>query len=375
MEAQHYPTGAASRRFLNVCSLQCPFLLQQGCQRVSRTIEPGPDGRFGCLKYQGYLYGREFLHRRKQQHFAFSCRQSVDQAKNPRMTLGGDHHLFRAQIARRQNPRQVFKIVRLGPCFGAPLTVQDKIPCDANQPDAIVAHLSQLIAVAQNAQEGLLHHILRIGCIAGNRIGHAVKRGRILFYQRGHLGVRILLWFGHCLGLQPSDELSFNGSHSDGYCRVLNGETVAYRDASYALSARRRSTRPIALSSRFLADRMCGWHLSSFVMLAPSRLMRARPAIPGSLLALCWLIPAVCAGAQLQSSARTATVGFAGRQDADLTGTYQGHSPAADAAKRVFTLDLASDGTAVFDTLYIGKDRVTQHGRWMQNGSQIVLTF
>jgi len=108
-------------------------------------------------------------------------------------------------------------------------------------------------------------------------------------------------------------------------------------------------------------------------MLAPSRLIRARPVIPGSLLALCWLIPAICAGAQLQSSART--VGFAWRQDADLTGTYQGHAPAADAAKRVFTLDLASDGTAVFDTLYIGKDKVTQHGRWMQNGSQIVLTF
>ena len=70
-----------------------------------------------------------------------------------------------------------------------------------------------------------------------------------------------------------------------------------------------------------------------------------------------------------------ATVGLVWRQEADLAGTYQGHAPAADAAKRVFTLNLASDGTAVFDTLYVGKDSVTQHGRWMQNGSQIVLTF
>jgi hypothetical protein len=69
------------------------------------------------------------------------------------------------------------------------------------------------------------------------------------------------------------------------------------------------------------------------------------------------------------------TVSVLWRQEADLAGTYQGHAPAADAAKRVFTLNLASDGTAVFDTLYIGKDSVTQHGRWMQTGSQIVLTF
>jgi hypothetical protein len=110
-------------------------------------------------------------------------------------------------------------------------------------------------------------------------------------------------------------------------------------------------------------------------MHAALRLLRVRSQLPGSLLALCWLIAAACAGAQPQSSARTAAAGFAWRQDADLTGTYQGHAPAADAAKRVFTLNLAADGTAIFDTLYIGKDSVTQHGRWMQNGSQIVLTF
>jgi NlpE N-terminal domain len=97
------------------------------------------------------------------------------------------------------------------------------------------------------------------------------------------------------------------------------------------------------------------------------------------LLALCWLLAAGRAGAETQTPAGTAAglraVGFAWRQEADLTGTYQGHAPAADAARRVFTLNLASDGTAILDTLYIGKDSVTQHGRWMQSGSQIVLTF
>ncbi len=62
-------------------------------------------------------------------------------------------------------------------------------------------------------------------------------------------------------------------------------------------------------------------------------------------------------------------------QKSDPAGTYQGHAPAADAAKRVFTLSLAADGTAILDTLYIGKDSVTQRGRWTRAGRQIVLSF
>ncbi len=130
------------------------------------------------------------------------------------MTLGGDHQLLRAQLAGRQNPRQLFKIVRLRPRFGAPLAVEDQVPGNANQPDAVVTHLGQLIPVTKNAQEGLLHHVFGIGRVARDGISHAVKRGRILMHQRGHPGVRIQLWFGHRVGLQPSDELSFNGFHS-----------------------------------------------------------------------------------------------------------------------------------------------------------------
>ena len=58
-----------------------------------------------------------------------------------------------------------------------------------------------------------------------------------------------------------------------------------------------------------------------------------------------------------------------------LSGTYQGHAPAADPAKRVYTLTLAADGTATLTTLYIGKHDATQRGRWTQRGSQVVLTF
>jgi hypothetical protein len=100
---------------------------------------------------------------------------------------------------------------------------------------------------------------------------------------------------------------------------------------------------------------------------APSTDRHAHRARQRSLLALCWLIPAACATAQMQNTAW--------RLQADLSGTYQGHAPAADAARRVFTLTLAADGTAILNTLYIGKNDATQPGHWTQSGSQIVLTF
>ena len=56
-------------------------------------------------------------------------------------------------------------------------------------------------------------------------------------------------------------------------------------------------------------------------------------------------------------------------------GTYHGHAPAADAAKRVFTLSLDPDGSATLTTVYIAKGRSTEHGRWQQNGEEVVLTF
>ena len=82
--------------------------------------------------------------------------------------------------------------------------------------------------------------------------------------------------------------------------------------------------------------------------------MHARPLFPRPLLALCWLILAAHA-AMLAEGA-----------EVDLSGTYQGHAPAADAAKRVFTLSLSADGTAIFTTQYIGKSDVIEHGRWSQ---------
>jgi hypothetical protein len=59
----------------------------------------------------------------------------------------------------------------------------------------------------------------------------------------------------------------------------------------------------------------------------------------------------------------------------DLSGIYQGHAPAADAARREFTLSLKTDGTAVLTTLFIGKGKVLEHGRWTLSGRQITLSF
>lgn len=96
---------------------------------------------------------------------------------------------------------------------------------------------------------------------------------------------------------------------------------------------------------------------------AVPRSFSARTLLRRSVLVLCWLIASACGAI------------FAGEGEADLPGIYQGQAPAADAARRVFTLNLSADGSAMLTTLYIGKDDATQHGRWTRSGSQIVITF
>jgi hypothetical protein len=84
---------------------------------------------------------------------------------------------------------------------------------------------------------------------------------------------------------------------------------------------------------------------------------------PFALPALCWLILTACAMPQ----------GLAAK--VLLPGTYQGHAPKSDPAKRTFTLTLQNDGTAMFNTQYLGKDNVVEHGHWTPNGTQVVLTL
>jgi hypothetical protein len=91
--------------------------------------------------------------------------------------------------------------------------------------------------------------------------------------------------------------------------------------------------------------------------------MRAAASPPRYLIAVCWFITAACVPMAAEERV------------AHLSGTYQGHAPAADPAKRVYTLTLAADGTAILNTLYIGRDDTMQHGHWSQKGRQVVLSF
>ncbi len=90
--------------------------------------------------------------------------------------------------------------------------------------------------------------------------------------------------------------------------------------------------------------------------------MLARPRFCHHWLALCCLLAAIW-GTPFAIA------------EPDLPGMYQGHAPAADAAQRVFTLNLAADGSATWTTQYIGKGRVSQRGHWTEGGRQVVLDF
>jgi hypothetical protein len=89
--------------------------------------------------------------------------------------------------------------------------------------------------------------------------------------------------------------------------------------------------------------------------------MIGHPLFSRCLWALCWVVWLGC----------TAVLGA----EREVTGLYKGHAPAADAAKRVFTLNLAPDGNATLTTVFIGKGDVVQLGHWTQTGNQVVLTF
>jgi hypothetical protein len=91
--------------------------------------------------------------------------------------------------------------------------------------------------------------------------------------------------------------------------------------------------------------------------------MQERPHVSRSLLPIGWLILAA------------SLVPFALAAKPDLSGSYEGRAPAADAAKRVFTLSLSPDGNAMFTTRYLGKSDVVEHGRWTRQGTQVVLAL
>ncbi len=115
----------------------------------------------------------------------------------------------------------------------------------------------------------------------------------------------------------------------------------------------------------FLADHESRWHLSSFGM-------RFATLKPAHLFFVCSFLPLA---ATLAQQARSLPVAFFRHQETEISGTYRGHAPASDAAHREFTLELFADGSASLTTLYVGKDKATERGRWQQTGNEVELTF
>lgn len=67
---------------------------------------------------------------------------------------------------------------------------------------------------------------------------------------------------------------------------------------------------------------------------------------------------------------------FAGTtSQSSLAGSYRGRAPSNDAAKRIFTLQLGEDGSAILTIVYIGDEKASERGHWTWNGKQVVLTF
>ena len=75
-----------------------------------------------------------------------------------------------------QHARQFGHVVGLRPGLGAALAVEHDVPDDADEPDAVVAHFVQRVAMAQHAQKRLLHGVFGVGGIAQDGKGDAIER-------------------------------------------------------------------------------------------------------------------------------------------------------------------------------------------------------
>ncbi len=116
-----------------------------------------------------------------------------------RMMLRSGGNLLRAQSVCGQNAGQFGNVVGLRAGLGAPFAIQHNIPDNADEPDAIVAHFAQGVAVAQHPQEGFLHGIFSIGGIAQDGESNAIESPRVLTDQgRKRLLFRVLaVLIGH----------------------------------------------------------------------------------------------------------------------------------------------------------------------------------
>jgi len=105
----------------------------------------------------------------------------------PRMRLRSCDEIAESSAGRSlegKAARVVGDVFAFGTRFGAAFLVEDDVPDDADQPDAIIADFAEARLVAEHAQEGFLHGVLGFGGVARDRKSDAVQRGRVLGHQR-----------------------------------------------------------------------------------------------------------------------------------------------------------------------------------------------
>ena len=132
----------------------------------------------------GDLNAGQLFKGRKQQHLALLGGQPLDAGEHVGVMLRRRGHLFGRKPGGGQHSRQFVYVVGLRAGLGAALAVEHDVPNDANEPDAVVAHLTKRVAMAQHAQKCLLHGIFGVGGIAQDGISHAIERAGILVNQR-----------------------------------------------------------------------------------------------------------------------------------------------------------------------------------------------
>ena len=118
------------------------------------------------------------------QHLPLLGGQPVDAGEHMCVMLGCGGQLLGGKPCGGQHARQFVYVVGFGAGFGAALAVEDDVPDNANEPDALVADFAEGVAMAQDAKKGLLYGIFSIGGVAQDGESHAIEGAGVLVDQR-----------------------------------------------------------------------------------------------------------------------------------------------------------------------------------------------
>jgi hypothetical protein len=72
----------------------------------------------------------------------------------------------------------------------AALAVECEVPGDADEPDAEVFDLGELVTVLQDAEKGVLHGVLGLCAVAEDRVGDAEEERSVGLHEGGEVDLR-----------------------------------------------------------------------------------------------------------------------------------------------------------------------------------------